>query len=699
MQLLKDAWDIVISLLRLPIRLISRVFNKINSAGWKRTLLATLILFVLFAIGSSAFIEVTSQPQFCVSCHYMEPYFKSWEQSSHKDVMCTKCHFPPGIQHTIEGKFTALSMLVNYTTGIYKRSKPWAEISDASCLRGGCHETRLLDGKVEYLQGIIFDHKPHLTELRLGKTLRCTSCHSQIVQGEHMSVTASTCFLCHFKGEESHKISNCTTCHDAPVRSAINPEVKFDHKHMIERGVTCNRCHGNMQVGSGDVSKERCNSCHAELGKIERFTDTEFVHNEHITKRKVDCQACHQEILHKSVSRTELVKPSCEDCHQNFHKVQSSLFMGTGGKGVPDHPSTMFESGLNCKGCHTLQASTGGESMAGTTMVASGVVCTPCHDPGYDKILEGWKRRNGERLGQIQGIARRVESAVQGISDNRRYVADSLVASAKHNITMVDLGHGIHNIPFAESLLEAAFEQLSSAGKLAGINNLPTFESGLPKSGAECMKCHYGVETMTIQRKGTDFPHATHVLGQKLSCTECHSNEVKHGTLSISTESCNQCHHKQTEGKPPDCIACHNLQASIFNGDSTWGKDAFPDAMAEGGLSCKDCHSPDDGAVVKPTGSSCVGCHDEGYERVLEGWRSKYFDNLVSIDSLLHLCRTIDLPGVVEVRRRTERIRLDQSAGVHNNALIEDLMMKDITWLREFLREHNLDLSTPAVGD
>ena len=699
MPILKDSWGLVISLFRLPLKLISRVVKKIETVGWRRTILAILILLVLVIIGGTAFIEVTSQPQFCVSCHYMKPYFTSWETSSHKGVMCTKCHFPPGIQHTIEGKFTALSMLVNYTTGIYKRSKPWAEISDASCLRSGCHETRLLEGRVEYLQGIIFDHKPHLTELRLGKTLRCTSCHSQIVQGEHISVTASTCFICHFKGDDSHKMSKCTTCHDAPVRSVSNPNVPFDHKQMIERGVSCNRCHGAMQVGSGDVQKERCNSCHAELGKIERFSDTKFIHNEHITQRKVDCQACHQEILHKSVSRTEMVKPSCEDCHQNFHQVQSDLLTGTGGKGVTDQPSTMFESGLNCRGCHTLKESTGDVELGGTTLKASGVGCTPCHDPGYDKILEGWKRRNGERLVQIKGILHRVETVVKGLSGSRKQDADSLISSARHNIVMVDLGHGIHNIPFAESLLGTAFQQLSAAANLVGNVTLPAFETGLPKQGAECMNCHYGVETMIVQRQGRDFPHANHVIGQKLACTKCHSNEIKHGQLSLSKAGCNECHHHTEEGKTPSCVGCHELQASIFSGDASWGSEAFPDPMFEGGLSCQDCHTVENGVVLRPTGETCVGCHEPGYEKLLQDWKNRFTEDLTTVDSLLHLCRNIDLPGVVEVRQRMERIRHDQSGGVHNHAMLDDFLTKDANWLKDFIKEHGLDLAKPASVD
>jgi len=127
--------------------------------------------------------EYTSRPKFCSSCHYMEPYVEGWKSSTHKQVTCTDCHFAPGFKSKMRGKFTALSMLVNYMTGIYKKSKPWAEITDESCLRSGCHSKRLLQGKVLFKKGIIFDHLPHLTKLRRGKKLRCTSCHSQIVQG------------------------------------------------------------------------------------------------------------------------------------------------------------------------------------------------------------------------------------------------------------------------------------------------------------------------------------------------------------------------------------------------------------------------------------------------------------------------------------------------------------------------------------
>ena len=66
-----------------------------------------------------------------------------------KGIECIQCHFPPGAQNAVKQKFKAASMLVAFITGTYK-SAPLAEIQDASCMRPGCHETRLLEGKVDF---------------------------------------------------------------------------------------------------------------------------------------------------------------------------------------------------------------------------------------------------------------------------------------------------------------------------------------------------------------------------------------------------------------------------------------------------------------------------------------------------------------------------------------------------------------------
>jgi hypothetical protein len=164
-----------------------------------RVLLLGFLCLLALLVG---LFEYSTSPRFCNSCHIMRPYYHAWKTSSHNFVPCVECHYPPGKRDELRVKFQAMTQVVKFVTRTYG-SRPYAEVEDASCLRDGCHETRLLEGKVTFKRGIVFDHKPHLTEARRGRKLRCTSCHSQIVVGTHMVVTESTCFLCHFKGRSA----------------------------------------------------------------------------------------------------------------------------------------------------------------------------------------------------------------------------------------------------------------------------------------------------------------------------------------------------------------------------------------------------------------------------------------------------------------------------------------------------------------
>ena len=66
------------------------------------------------------------------------------------------------------GKVLGLFQLAKYVTST-QGPRPAAEIPDASCLRSGCHETRLLSGRVDF-KGIAFDHGKHLGHLRRARS-------------------------------------------------------------------------------------------------------------------------------------------------------------------------------------------------------------------------------------------------------------------------------------------------------------------------------------------------------------------------------------------------------------------------------------------------------------------------------------------------------------------------------------------------
>ena len=93
---------------------------------------APWLFLMVVMVGGGGLVYLA--PVFCNSCHIMEPYYKSWQQSSHKDVTCIECHFPPGIGGKVRGKMLGLVQLIKYVTAS-AGPRPSAEIPDASCLR------------------------------------------------------------------------------------------------------------------------------------------------------------------------------------------------------------------------------------------------------------------------------------------------------------------------------------------------------------------------------------------------------------------------------------------------------------------------------------------------------------------------------------------------------------------------------------
>lgn len=54
-----------------------------------------LALLLTFSLGTKAMLNYTDRPEFCLSCHIMEPAYESWFHSAHYgDASCSDCHVP-----------------------------------------------------------------------------------------------------------------------------------------------------------------------------------------------------------------------------------------------------------------------------------------------------------------------------------------------------------------------------------------------------------------------------------------------------------------------------------------------------------------------------------------------------------------------------------------------------------------------------
>ncbi|MFC1614528.1 cytochrome c3 family protein [Gemmatimonadota bacterium] len=648
-------------------------------------LAAAALVLVIFVS-----MEYTSRSEFCNTCHYMEPFYQAWKTSTHSDVSCVTCHYPPGILSTFEGKVKGMEQLFKYATQSYRRSKPWAEIPDASCLRSGCHDKRLLQGRVKFKEEIIFDHTPHLSGLRRGKQLRCTSCHSQIVQGEHIAVTASTCFLCHFKGKDAEASPSCLKCHEAPVQTAQR-QVSYDHRLIVQRKIACLKCHGEMVVGDGAVPLENCMDCHFEQDRLKRYQDTEFIHDKHIAQHKVECQRCHLQIQHKSVSRSASVKPECQTCHPDYHQAQEQLFLGIGGRDVADHPSPMFEGGLNCQACHLFHQQFEGFKPAGQSLVARGKSCEPCHGSGYSELLADWEISTNQRLKTIATAIRRVGRELDPVDTTSAGGQEAAAAfkDAQYNYQLVEYGKSVHNITYADNLLQTAYRRLGEALLAAGSNyQLPAYPWSEQLVPSECANCHQSIEKTTLQSFNMQFNHKQHLINEELNCKTCHSNMRTHGEMVLSREDCLNCHHQPERIAEGTCVPCHDTQRSVYQG-TAFGA-GMKDLMFEADVLCSDCHIDDSEQLVSPTAEVCVNCHEEGYDDLFSEWQSSTLRIIEEIESLLARLEAGRLGAdsrkkVAAARQLTAFFIADRSLGVHNSVLAEEQLSRVLAELKKLL--------------
>jgi hypothetical protein len=631
------AWEVV----KLPFWLIGQGWRRFFALGGRRIALLAGAAVIVTIVALTVLVEATSQPGFCVSCHFMKPYFDSWRLSAHADTPCIKCHIPPGVGGTVRAKFMALSMVVDYMTGVYKRSKPWAEIEDASCLRGGCHETRLLKGQVNF-KGVTFDHTPHLTQPRRDRHLRCTSCHGQIVQGQHITVTESTCFLCHMKPDSSGKatdLARCTHCHKPPTGQAA-ADTSFDHASVLSRGVDCLSCHSTLTSGDGYVPPERCNSCHAKLEHVQKYNDEVFVHEMHVTQHKVDCQNCHLQIRHGTEAITEKnPQEQCATCHGGKDSPIVAVWNGML-PNLPRSPSVMAKLGMSCNACHVEPIHQDGTKTEKPKF--RGPQCSPCHTENYNSLWPMWK---GPLAQKVQGLRKDAER----LPEPKR-------SQVLQDLDIYAAGDPVHN----PDLIAAIANQISGRSEGgAGTQN--------------CASCHPAALNIAPSWNGLLVRHATH-FKQGIGCETCHkTTEPDHGKLKLTLEQCNNCHHSRAAKQ--GCLPCHDLQTGVYSGKLPNPVGTQPSTMSAASVGCTDCHALQDAKVTRRNPDACVACHEPAFADTLKLWE-------VRSDSLLNLAerkmRSLNAGSKTyqNYQQFVAALRSDGSKTVHNPALFADWLKR-----------------------
>jgi nitrate/TMAO reductase-like tetraheme cytochrome c subunit len=617
-----------------------------------------ILLFIVLFVGVFRYSE---SPSFCGLCHNMKEYVESWKTSSHNRVDCLSCHRKPGLLNHLGGKWGDFQLGLTYLLIGKGVKKLHYEVDDGNCLQKGCHKRGDLEGEIIF-KNVNFPHGKHLGELRRGMTLRCTTCHAQLVQGLHLTVHETNCFTCHFyragpKGEEeciSCAIGGCTSCHIEPKGDIKVRGWSFNHRKYIARGVACEKCHINVIQGDGHVPEGKCFQCHKEPEILNTKYTPPFMHKKHVTDHKIECADCHTHIRHEIGPILTMVhSPTvCDKCHsKQMHLGPRELYRGSGGIGVPDSPSLMFTTNVDCIACHRK----GEESLAAlhTTKYVERAIreaCLDCHGEGYDETLKHWKtllskaeNETNQRIFNVQKILYEVERIRGGTADFKK--AQNLLNEARHNYSFVLLGKGVHNIEYAFKLLNAANNKTEQA--LAVLD-----KSYKPKEFKVQMTCttlcHAGMERRTVAFNDTKFSHETHVSGNRLNCADCHSPRENHG--KTFQKNCAGCHHGK-EIKRVRCEECHISVKRLVQGKGGIGVKERPSNKLDV-LECIDCHR---GVAAKKKDNfdaikkRCIECHDQSYGEMLARWKATSEGLLKKVGPKIDKVR--EEIGKIELRR------------------------------------------------
>lgn len=593
---------------------------------FKHVLQFLIFLIVVMFVIPSIYVSIrSSDPEFCLSCHYEKPYYKSWKESNHSDISCIECH--PNLRTRMPVYF-----FKNFW-GIYSMT-PHANVETETCLK--CHEKdKLFSDNKKLVDKKSFSHKTHLSESLRGVTLRCSSCHSHIVQGNHNTVEETVCFNCHFKGASpTDSITGCESCHGTPKETVSRHGFSFSHEKYLKLGVSCGECHTQITEGAGKLVSGVCHKCHVEPPVQ---PEHEKLHEIHVKLNGVDCFECHSTIKHGNIKMVKTFDVKCDDCHSSLHNPQKALYMGVGGKGIEDYPSRMFAAQVTCDGCHTKTNVIQKDSFSNqTTQYQNPQTCVTCHQPGFDSLLYDWQKG-------FKNILSYVGNRIDKVSKSPKTTTlpgKEILKTAKHNYDLVKSGKAAHNIEYGIKLMKYTVDELDN------INKQSIQERPLPlrTEDSYCAgMCHgkLGMPENILFDDSVDFPHPKHMEIKGVTCKNCHSTE-HHGITTLKLENCSSCHHQELSNVEERCTTCHKKEVKFMDGIVQGLESGDSDPMV-GQVSCNECHVVTEGekvtlALIK---EKCSECHDEDYGTMLDEWTTSGIEKSTNLVKMVKELETL----------------------------------------------------------
>jgi hypothetical protein len=206
--------------------------------------------------------------------------------------------------------------------------------------------------------------------------------------------------------------------------------------------------------------------CHVGIEKrTVPFNDIKFSHETHVVGNGLKCADCHSprdnhgKTFQKNCAQChhgkEIQKVKCEDCHINVKR----LIQGKGGIAITERPSAKLDV-VECVDCHQ-----GISAKKKETFDAIKKNCIKCHDQSYGEMAVRWKTVSEELVKKIAPKIAKVREEIDRIDrrGGHTFVYRKLFGEAEVNYNLAMKGKGVHNLEYAEELLELANQRLDEA--------------------------------------------------------------------------------------------------------------------------------------------------------------------------------------------------------------------------------------------
>jgi len=149
------------------------------STSTKKIIFITLVALIILGAGAAAGMHFTSKPEFCASCHQIQPQVVAWRNGPHNTVDCLSCHAEPGTVGYVERKLGGLKEVYLQVTNQIP-AKIEAKPHLASCI--ACHTGG--NSKYPNAKNLKLDSGPNAPKLSHATILKdnynCLGCHKDV---------------------------------------------------------------------------------------------------------------------------------------------------------------------------------------------------------------------------------------------------------------------------------------------------------------------------------------------------------------------------------------------------------------------------------------------------------------------------------------------------------------------------------------